>query len=147
MRTRTMMMVVALAAIVALGVFAGDEILGRDVARGGSLQDVSGSLLYDGNEWFLTDAATTYELHMGPYGHDETLPFVDGAGAVVQGFVLDEHIAPLQVITGSETHEFWHESRYPLWAGNGALRNAGGSARDDFEPAYRNQDLRPGRGR
>ncbi|TVQ17829.1 MAG: hypothetical protein EA382_18410 [Spirochaetaceae bacterium] len=174
MRTRTVMMVIAIGAVLASGAFAGDEILGRDVARGGELRTVSGSLLYDRNEWFIDASSGTFELHMGPLGHDEGLPFVDGSAAVVRGFALGEHIAPIWVATGDETYEFWFEQRFPRWAGEGARRNAdeadrddygarrlamddpapasssgfaGGFDRDGFEPAYRNQTQRPGRGR
>ena len=174
MRTRTVMMAIALGAVLVFGAFAGDEILGRDVARGGELRTVSGSLLYERNEWFIDASAGTFELHMGPLGHDETLPFVDGSAAVVRGFALGEHLAPIWVATGDETYEFWFEERFPRWAGNGARRNAdeaerddfgarrlamdepspadapvlgGGFEREGFEPAYRNRTDRPGRGR
>ena len=174
MRTRTVMMVIALGAVLVFGAFAGDEILGRDVARGGELRTVSGSLLYDRDEWLIDASSGTFELHMGPLGHDETLPFADGSAAVVRGFALGEHLAPIWVATGDETYEFWFEERFPRWAGDGARRNAdeaerddsgarrlamdepspvdapvfgGGFERDGFEPAYRNRIGRPGRGR
>ena len=104
---------------------------------------------------------------MGPFGHDESLPFTEGAMVEIRGFVLPEHIAPVRVTTGGETYKFWHEQRYPLWAGAGEGRNAVEERGNDqgnmqapgrqlyldqkerpenFEPRFRNQDQRPGRG-
>ena len=124
---RTRMMVIALVlALVAVGTVTADDTapLGRDVARDGQLSTVSGTLAYRNDEWFLDAQRESYELHMGPYGHDESLPFVSGAGAVVNGFVFTDHIAPITVVTAGETYRFWNEGRYPLWAGSGALRNS-----------------------
>ena len=173
MRTRTMVTGIALIAIVAAGVFASDTVLGRDVARDGSPAVLAGSLVFDQEEWFLRTDEGTYELHMGPLGHDGSLPWSDGSGAVVKGFALPDHLAPISVETDDGTVEFWHESRYPLWAGDGARRNAvedghdglalrrfapaedeltsdaprGRTERDEQEPLFRNQVARPGRGR
>ena len=124
---RTRMMVIALVlALVAVGAVTADDTapLGRDVARDGQLSTVSGTLAYRSEEWFLDAQRESYELHMGPYGHDESLPFISGAEAVVRGFVVPNHIAPITVATSGETHRFWNEGRYPLWAGSGALRNS-----------------------
>ncbi len=185
MRTRTIVLTFALSALIAGGVLAGDDVLGRDVARDGAYMSLAGRLLYEHNEWFLRTPESSVELHMGPYGHDESLPFVDGADALVRGFVIPNHMAPISVETGGEQHEFWNEGRYPLWAGSGERRNAvetaargeapgrrisalgrsaaaaegesddsdeattppGWAWRDDFEPARRNQEARPGQGR
>ena len=177
MRTRTIGMVIALSAILTLGVFAGDAVLGRDVARDGRLVTMSGSLVYEMDEWMLRTGDSSYELHMGPFGHDESLSFTDGADARIRGFVIPDHMAPILVETEGRRYEFWHQGRYPLWAGSGERRHAveegpadrddvdgrrmmfldqepapeteprGWAWEDDFEPARRNQDARPGRGR
>jgi len=67
--------------------------------------------------------------------------------------VMPDHIAPIRVMSGGQTAEFWHADRYPLWAGSGDRRNAvdpttGARATTDetFERGFRNQDLRPGQG-
>ncbi len=188
MRTRTMVLVLGLSGLIAGGVLAGDDVLGRDVARDGAYASLSGSLFYENDEWMLEAGDASLELHMGPYGHDESLPFVAGTEAMVRGFVIPGHMSPISVETGGEQYDFWHEERYPLWAGSGERRNAvetaargeapgrriaaigqsagtpaaepdatddandaaippGWAWRDDFEPARRNQDQRPGRGR
>lgn len=129
--------------------------------------DLSGSVVYRDNEWFLNVHDGLYEIHMEPFGHDESLPFTEGATVEIRGFVLPEHIAPVRVTTGGETYEFRHEQRYPLWAGAGERRNAVEErgdeqgrmqapgrqlpadlkeAPEDFEPQFRNQDQWPGRG-
>lgn len=153
----------------AAGVFADEaEPVGRDVAREGSLTDVVGTLRYQDNEWYLDARGSTYELHMGIFGHEDGLPFSDGATAEVYGFVMPSHIAPIRVVSGGQAVEFWHADRYPLWAGSGERRNAvdpdtgvrantaedagrglgaSGNTDDTFERGFRNQDLRPGQGR
>ena len=172
MRTRTIIMVIALTAITATVAFAGSDILGRDVAEAGVLDEVSGTLACNDAEWFLKSPDGTYELHLGPVGHDGSLPFVDGAEATTYGFVLEGHIAPMSVTTADETYDFWGESRDPGWAGNGERQNAvadrpadaavgrgkavadgemiqrsgSGLAREDTGRGYRKQDLRQGRG-
>lgn len=119
-----MVLVLVLSGLIAGGVLAGDDVLGRDVARDGAYSSLSGSLLYEQNEWFLQTDDASLELHMGPYGHDESLPFVDGSETMVRGFVIPGHMSPISVETGGEQYDFWHEERYPLWAGSGERRNA-----------------------
>jgi hypothetical protein len=100
-------------------------------------------------------------------GREGGFSFSDGATAQVHGFVTPDHIAPISIVSAGRTAEFWHADRYPLWAGSGDRRNAVdpatgaraaadddtrglGAARqtdDTFEGGFRNQDLRPGRGR
>jgi hypothetical protein len=99
------------------------EPLGRDVARDGAVAAVSGNLAYRHDEWYLDSSTEQYELHMGAYGHVVDLPFRNGAHADVTGFTLPGHIAPITVATEGETYSFWHEERYPLWAGTGNRQN------------------------
>jgi len=172
MRTQTFILVVAITAMTATVAFAGSDILGRTVAETGVLEHASGTLQYNNGEWFLENSIGTYELHLGPLGHD-TLPFTNGAEATTYGFVLKEHIAPVSVATGNETYEFWREERYPGWAGEGERQNVAsdrpedapvargkavddnemnrrsnsGFSRENTERGFQNQDLRPGRGR
>ena len=103
---------------------ADEELVGRDVAREGTLQTVDGTLRYQDDEWYLSAGRRVYELHMGPFGHDESLALRDGSLARVEGFVVGDHIAPLSLVSEGVTHEFWHADRYPLWAGAGNRRNA-----------------------
>ncbi len=169
MRTRTKIISVVLATLI-VGTVAADAVaeIGRDVASEGRLTDISGSLAYHDNEWFLHAPDGRYEVHMGPFGHDGALAFTEGASVDMRGFVIPEHIAPVTVTIDDHVYEFWHEERYPLWAGTGERQNAVDEhsadrddsqglgrglamaqeeAREDFEPQYRNQDQRPGRGR
>ena len=141
--------------------------LGRDVARDGNLLDITGTLQYEDNEWYLNTGADVYEMHMGVLGHEDGLPFSEGATAQVHGFVMPDHIAPIRVVSADQTVEFWSADRYPLWSGSGDRRNAvdpasgaraataddttrglgAGRQNDDtFERGFRNQDDRPGQG-
>jgi hypothetical protein len=155
MRTRTrrtMVVLMVLAAMVAtVPLFA---MTGRDVAAEGRLATLSGDLLSEDNEWFLVAPDGRYEIHLGPLGHEGTLPFADGTAATLRGFVLPEHIAPITVSADGQSFEFWHEERYPLWAGSGDRKNAVDddrltetAPRLSSDRSFRNQDSRPGRGR
>ena len=125
MRTRTRLISAVIAAFVIFGVAADAAALtGRDVARDGELTRLKGTLEYRDNEWFLDTPGGSYEVHMGPLGHEESSAFSTGALAHVWGFAIPEHIAPISVTTDGDVYEFWHEERYPLWAGNGDRRNA-----------------------
>ena len=166
MRARIAIVSSLLAVLVTVGVVANEvEIVGRDVAREGNLMDVAGTLQYEDNEWYLNTGADIYELHMGALGHEGGFAFSDGAAADVHGFVMPDHIAPISIVAGGQTAEFWHADRYPLWAGSGQRRNAvdpatgerattdetrglgaGRQTDDTFERGFRNQDLRPGQG-
>ena len=169
MRARITIVSSLLAILVTVGVVA-DEVapVGRDVAREGTLMEVVGTLQYQDNEWYLEAQGSVYELHMGVIGHESGLPFSNGATAGVHGFVTPNHIAPIRFVTAGHTVEVWHADRYPLWAGSGERRNAvdsasgarantaddatrelgaSGDTNDTFARAFRNQDLRPGRGR
>ncbi len=102
-----------------------DDPPGRVVANRGVQQTLSGTLRWDRDEWYLAtgstdaDAGALYELHLGPYGHRAEPVFTDGASAVADGFVYNEHMAPISVDTGGETHRFWNTDRMPMWAGSG----------------------------
>ena len=169
MRARIIIVSSLLAILVTLGAVA-DEVapVGRDVAREGNLMDVAGTLQYQDDEWYLEARGSVYELHMGVFGHEGGLPFSDGATAEVHGFVTPDHIAPIRIVSGGQTVEFWHPDRHPLWAGSGERRNAvdpasgtrantaddatrglgaSGDTDDTFERGFRYQHLRPGQGR
>ncbi len=125
MRTQTILIATIMAAAVTFGVFGHNaRTIGRDVARDGQAVDVSGSLDYRDDEWFVDTDEGSYQLMMGRYGHEKDLPLADGAAAEVRGFSIPDYIAPMTLATGGELEGFWHEARYPLWAGSGERRNA-----------------------
>lgn len=93
---------------------------GRIVSARGTLQTLSGTLRWERDEWFLaTDSHALYELHLGPYGHQDEPLFTGDVAAVVEGFVYGDHIAPVTVATAGDVHRFWATDRMPLWAGSG----------------------------
>ena len=102
------------------------ELDGRTVADKGSRVTVSGTLLYKDSEWYLQSGDNVYDLHLGLYGHDENMTGTMNAGesAKVEGFMLENHIAPVSIVSGGETYNFRDKSGNPLWAGKGVRRNA-----------------------
>lgn len=96
-----------------------DDPLGREVARYGTMESIRGELRFENGEWYLAGDDVTYELHMGPAGHDTDDLFEQGSRADVRGFVYRDHIAPVLIESTSGPVSFWDEGRYPLWAGSG----------------------------
>ncbi len=130
MSTRTLVLAGMIAAVASVGVFGDDtRTLGRDVARDGRLSELSGSLERRDNEWFVDAGDGSYQLMMGRYGYEQPLPLAEGAAVEVRGFAVPDYVAPISVATRGESAEFWHEARYPLWAGSGERRNAVGEQR------------------
>ncbi len=110
------------AAIALLGGFAvagEEEPVGREVAAYGDLAEAEGTLNFMRDEWFLTNRDGEFELHMGPFGHTDEPIFAENTNAWIRGFFLGDHIAPVEVRTENETHEFWTVDRFPIWAGSG----------------------------
>ena len=100
-----------------------DDPSGKEVATYGTYGVLEGSLHNVKDEWYLACDGKMYEMHMGIYGHNEPDMFLEGAPAIVSGFIYQQHIAPVQVETPQTTRQFWSEDRFPKWAGGGDGRN------------------------
>ena len=102
---------------------------GRTVAEKGTKGSVSGILDYADSEWYLKAGDKTYDLHLGLFGHDEktTASLKAGDKAHVEGFILDNHIAPISLSSNGKTYNFRAQDGRPLWSGQGSNRNAAGS--------------------
>jgi len=125
MRTRRVLVGLVLVFAISFGLYAdGGAPVGREVARDGSVEELSGDLEHREDEWFVRTEDGSFQLMLGRFGHEKNLPFAEGASAEVRGFSVSEYVAPISVATSGELEEFWHEARYPLWAGSGERRNA-----------------------
>ena len=106
----------------------GPEQSGRVVVEKGGLADLTGTLEYDGSEWYLDTGDATYILHFG------NSSYVDSTGLQLQaddfieihGFASGAEIAVVSAVIDSEVFEFRREDGTPLWAGRG--RRSGGIA-------------------
>ncbi len=114
-----------------------DEPVGREVAAYGTLEEREGTLQYMRDEWFIVTNGDEYELHLGPYGHADEPPFVDGETGTARGFVWTDHMAPIAVETDRGTQEFWTEQRLPIWAGSGEGGGRVAHTNPDIEPPRR----------
>ncbi len=97
-----------------------EEVKGKDVVAGGTVQSLSGTLKADGgHEWLLVTAQETYELHLGPEAYRESKKFVlsEGQKANVKGFVFEKHIAPITIQTGKAAMVLRDEAGKAAWAG------------------------------
>ncbi|TVR91915.1 MAG: hypothetical protein EA428_04665 [Spirochaetaceae bacterium] len=124
MRTHKLFIGAALAAFVTVGAVATDTApIGRDIARDGGLSSLQGEMVRQDGEWYIQSGTELHQLHMGPYGYANE-DFLSGLSDVsATGFSVPGHMAPIQVIGEADTVEFWHEARYPQWAGEGERRN------------------------
>ena len=100
-----------------------DDPSGREVANNGIQGVLEGTLRHMKDEWYLECNGIMYELHMGIYGHNEPDMFVEGAPAVVSGFIYHHHVAPIVVETPQTSRRFWREDRFPMWSGGGGGKN------------------------
>ncbi len=120
-------LMIAAAVFSAAPVFAeAEEIDGRTVALKGTRGSVSGVLVYEKDEWYLDAGGKKYELHLGMPGHDgkTTASMKEGDKATVDGFILENHIAPVTLVSAGKSYSFRNEDGSPVWAGRGNRRNS-----------------------
>lgn len=132
MRTHSILIATALTLMFTVSAAAnGDAPIGREVARDGAVSDLSGTLEHREDEWFVRTEDGSYQLMLGRFGHTKDLPFVEGGELELSGFTVPEYVAPMQITADGTEQKFWHEERYPLWAGSGERRNAVAEARGE----------------
>ncbi len=114
-----------------------DDPVGREVSMYGVLGTLTGNIYTMKGEWFINDSGISYEMHMGPIGHDTPDMFIDNTPGTATGFIYKDHIAPITVETANGTFSFWREDGFPLWAGGegGANRVAVQGERGIANPA------------
>jgi len=97
-----------------------EEIKGKDIAKKGTLTDLSGSLKYEGSEWYLVSEEKSFQIHLGPKSYLESINFklTEGDQAEIKGFVLNDHIAPCTIATAGKSIELRDENGRPAWAGS-----------------------------
>jgi hypothetical protein len=104
------------------------ERTGRDVADGGTLRTLSGTLVTEDAEWYLDAADGRYLLHLGNTSYVEQTGLVLEASkaAVVKGIVDADEVSVVSLQMGAETYTFRSEDGRPLWAGGGRGAGRGG---------------------
>lgn len=97
-----------------------EEIKGKDIAKKGTLTVLSGSLKYEGSEWYLVSGERSFQIHLGPKSYLDSINFklTEGKQAEINGFVFDEHIAPCTITTDGKSIELRDENGRPAWAGS-----------------------------
>ena len=107
---------------------SGHDLTGRDVVDNGSIELISGILFTENNEWFINSNNTTFLIHMGRTGYE--LELEEGEFATIDGFVLDNQIAPITIRYNNTIIKFWNKDGLPSWAGNGDRKNAVENSKD-----------------
>ena len=103
----------------------GPEQSGKSVVEMGTLGTVSGTLSYDGSEWYLDTDKETYILHFGNSAYVEStgIDLREGEQIDIRGFVSGEEIAVADARIDAQVYTFRSEDGMPLWAGNGRRDN------------------------
>ena len=98
---------------------------GRSVVEIGTLDNLSGTLSYDGSEWYLDTGKELYILHFGNSAYVEStgISLREGEPIDVRGFVSGEEIAVAAARIEAQVYTFRNEDGMPLWAGNGRRDN------------------------
>jgi hypothetical protein len=98
---------------------ADEEITGRVVVERGTVGTLTGTLAADGDEWVLMAGSRLYEIHLGQFGHDgkTTATLIEGAEAVVEGFIYGDHVSPVMMESEGLSYRFRDQDGRPLWAG------------------------------
>jgi hypothetical protein len=105
--------------------FGGPEKDGKSVVEIGTLDNLSGTLSYDGSEWYLDTDKERHILHFGNSAYVEStgIDLREGESIDVRGFVSGEEIAVAAVRIDEQVYTFRNEDGMPLWAGNGRRDN------------------------
>lgn len=106
--------------------YAGEEDLsGKDFVEMGELQLLSGTLLYQDDEWYLNSEGDIYEIHLGDHSYRENIDFnfKDNEEAVVCGFKYNNDIAVVFMAKKENSCQLRTIEGKPLWAGQGKANN------------------------
>jgi len=103
----------------------GPEQPGKSVVEMGTLGNLSGTLSYDGSEWFLDTGKGLYILHFGNSAFVEStgIDLREGEPIDVRGFLSGDEIAVAAARIDAHVYTFRNEDGMPLWAGNGRRDN------------------------
>jgi len=101
------------------------EQSGKSVVEMGTLGNLSGTLSYDGSEWYLDTGKDLYILHFGnsAYVDSTGINLREGEPIEVRGFFNGEEIAVASARIDAQVYTFRNEDGMPLWAGNGRRDN------------------------
>jgi hypothetical protein len=91
----------------------------------GTLGNVSGTLSYDGSEWYLITEKDRYILHFGNSAYMEStgINLREGEQIDIRGFISGEEIAVAEARIEANVYTFRNEDGMPLWAGSGSRDN------------------------
>jgi hypothetical protein len=101
------------------------EQSGKSVVEIGTPGDLSGTLTYDGSEWYLDTGAETYILHFGnsAYVDSTGIPLREGEMIDIHGFVSGKEIAVATAAMDGQVYTFRSQEGRPMWAGGGRREN------------------------
>ena len=94
---------------------------GRDYARLGKMDTLTGTLVQQDNEWGLQVGDRVYDIHLGPieYRADKEFTLTNGENATISGFVYQTHVSVTSIETGGKSIILRDETGRPSWAGQG----------------------------
>jgi hypothetical protein len=107
-------------------IFASSILRGSDYVRLGKQSSLNGILTQADGEWYLTtDGKEEYSLHLGNYEvmYPNGISLTSGQEAFVKGFVYDQDISAITVVSEGKSWEFRSIEGRPLWSGSGNRQN------------------------
>ncbi|MGL1892325.1 MAG: hypothetical protein OCD02_11905 [Spirochaetaceae bacterium] len=98
-----------------------DSYTGRELADSGEIKTISGTLNIINGESYIKSSYTLYQLHMGPEEYMEQINYAPDLETLltVEGFFINEHIAPITVILNNKKYNFRDNNGSPMWRGSG----------------------------
>jgi len=94
---------------------------GRDYARLGKMDVLTGTLIQQDKEWRLKVGDSIYDIHLGPIEYRTNKAFIlkNGEDAIITGFVYQNHVTVTSIETGGKSVILRDENGRPSWAGRG----------------------------
>lgn len=109
------------------------DYTGREIVGGGAITTIEGLLEDIDDELYITVEGIQYQIHLGPEDYIESIGFKKESGitAIVKGFLLGGHIAPIDIIILDKTYQFWDLSGAPMWRGKSYTSSNGDEDHDE----------------
>jgi len=124
MKIKTLLIsAMALMLIAAVSVSA--ETKGRDLVTKGEEKTIEGNFIIDNDEWYLVVNNQKILIHKGPeqFIAEKKINIEKNSLIKVYGYVYQNEITPIKIVSGKNEYVFRNENGRPLWSGKGYGRN------------------------
>ncbi|MBN2547181.1 MAG: hypothetical protein JXB50_15370 [Spirochaetes bacterium] len=118
MRIKTLLISTAVLLLIA-AVSVSAETKGRDLVTKGELKTLEGTFVIDNSEWYLVVNNQKNLIHKGPeqFIAEKKINIEQNSLIKVYGYVYQDEITPIKIVSGNNEYVFRGEDGRPLWAG------------------------------